>query len=173
MCGIAGYTTLEPGTTDPSVISRMLKKLQHRGPNDTGKWQETGITMGATRLSIMDLSLDGNQPFITQDKTGVLVYNGEVYNHNELRVELNTEFNNIPFRSTCDTETVLYALHQWGAEKAIQKLTGCLPSPTTINEPETYGLAGTVQALNPYILREWAMSLSLDQKLNQSWNIHL
>jgi len=124
MCGIAGYTTLGTETTDPSVMNRMLKKLQHRGPNDTGSWQENGMTMGATRLSIMDLSDEGNQPFITQDKKGILVYNGEVYNHNELRAELNTEFNNIPFQSTCDTETVLYALYQWGAEKAIQKFNG-------------------------------------------------
>jgi asparagine synthase (glutamine-hydrolysing) len=124
MCGIAGYTTFNTNTTDPSVISLMLNKLKHRGPNDTGIWQENSISMGATRLSIMDLSDGGNQPFITSDKSGVLVYNGEVYNHNELRAELKSEFKNIPFRSTCDTETVLYALHMWGAEKAIDKFNG-------------------------------------------------
>jgi len=124
MCGIAGYTTLETEITDLSVMNRMLKKLHHRGPNDTGIWQENVISMGATRLSIIDLSDDGNQPFITEDKTGILVYNGEVYNHNELRDDLKSEFTNIPFRSSCDTETVLYALHLWGAEEAIQKFNG-------------------------------------------------
>lgn len=124
MCGIAGYTTSNDKTTDPSVMSRMLKKLKHRGPNDTGSWHGNVISMGATRLSIMDLSDDGNQPFMTEDKKGILVYNGEVYNHNELRVELKSEFSDLPFRSSCDTETVLYSLHYWGAEKAIQKFNG-------------------------------------------------
>lgn len=124
MCGIAGYTTSNTNSSGPSVISRMLKKLQHRGPNNSGIWQENGICMGATRLSIMDLSDDGNQPFITSDKLGALVYNGEVYNHNELRAELKSEFKDISFRSTCDTETVLYALHMWGAKKAIDKFNG-------------------------------------------------
>lgn len=124
MCGIAGYTTLNTNSSDPSVMSRMLRKLQHRGPNETGSWKENNISLGATRLSIMDLSDDGNQPFITDDQMGILVYNGEVYNHNELRSELKSEFKRTPFRSTCDTETVLYALHLWGPEKAIPKLNG-------------------------------------------------
>lgn len=77
MCGIAGYTTSSTKITDSSVLGHMLKKLMHRGPNDTGVWEENGISMGATRLSILDLSEDGNQPFITDDKMGMLVYNGD------------------------------------------------------------------------------------------------
>jgi len=124
MCGFAGYTTSSTKTTGPSVLGRMLKKLKHRGPDDTGIWQENGIHLGATRLSIMDLTDDGNQPFITDDQMGILVYNGEVYNHNDLRSELKSEFKNTLFRSNCDTETVLYALHLWGPEKAISKFNG-------------------------------------------------
>jgi asparagine synthase (glutamine-hydrolysing) len=124
MCGIAGYTSFKKNNSDPAVMSRMLKKLQHRGPDDAGIWEENGISMGATRLSIMDLSDEGNQPFITDDKNGILVYNGEVYNHNELRSELKSEFTDLSFRSSCDTETVLYSLHFWGAEKAIEKFNG-------------------------------------------------
>jgi asparagine synthase (glutamine-hydrolysing) len=78
--------------------------------------------LGASRLSILDLTNFGNQPFITEDGEGILVYNGEVYNHNDLKKELTKAGES--FQSRCDTEVVLKALHRWGPKLAIERFNG-------------------------------------------------
>lgn len=122
MCGIAGFINRSGIEADRHIVNRMLHKLHHRGPDDSNSWTNENISLGYTRLSILDLTERGNQPFVTLDGTGVLIYNGEVYNFQELRKELENE--GVTFISRSDTEVVLYALHIWGPEKAISKFNG-------------------------------------------------
>lgn len=106
MCGISGY--LGKSEADGlRFITRANSIMAHRGPNDQGIFQGRGIVLGHRRLSIVDLSDAGHQPMTSPDGRWTLIYNGEVYNHEELRAQL---ANRWQFRSRCDTETVLAAL---------------------------------------------------------------
>ena len=98
MCGIVGGIGLKEWP-----INQLLQCLSHRGPDSDGYYTQDDIFLGHTRLSILDLSENGNQPMISGDGRFVIIYNGEIYNHWELRNELK-EFK---FKSTSDTETLL------------------------------------------------------------------
>lgn len=107
MCGIAGVVGRPPD--DPEAIARMTSRLEHRGPDDCGIWRSPEAHIGHTRLSILDLSTAGHQPMHLDDLT--LTYNGEIYNFLELRSALAG-----PFRSQTDSETILHAYREAGAE---------------------------------------------------------
>ena len=100
----------------------MLDRQRHRGPDDRGTWVAGPVALGLDRLSILDLSRLGHQPFVTPDGTGAVAYNGEVYNWRELRRSLETE--GVRFTSQCDTEVVLHALHRWGPATAVPRFDG-------------------------------------------------
>ncbi len=122
MCGVVGFWNRDGQIASEVLLERMLERIRHRGPDDKGTWAEDGIGLGHARLSILDLSERGHQPFLTQDGLGAISYNGEVYNFRELRKDLEKE--GVKFKSTSDTEVVLYALHHWGPEKAIPRFDG-------------------------------------------------
>ena len=122
MCGIVGFWQREKGRAEEAVIERMVASMAHRGPDDRGTFTHDGIGLGHTCLSIMDLSERGHQPFVTVDGQGVLVFNGEIYNFRELKERLLTE--GVSFKSTSDTEVLLYALHRWGPREAVSQLDG-------------------------------------------------
>ena len=109
LCGIAGFTH-KNWTPDPQRIKDATATLIHRGPDQQGVFRSAACSMGATRLKIIDLA-GGDQP-ITDETSGVtIVFNGEIYNHLELRAELESLGHR--FLSHCDTETVLRAFLQW------------------------------------------------------------
>ena len=83
MCGIAGFV----GLGDRETLARMTAALAHRGPDDSGLWVERNVFLGHRRLSIVDLT-GGHQPMSTQDGDLTVTFNGEIYNHSELRAEL-------------------------------------------------------------------------------------
>lgn len=118
MCGIAGYVHLQnnASTVDPLLLFNMQEAIAHRGPNGYGIWSsdELGIGLVNRRLSIIDLSEAGNQPMMDQDKSVIVVYNGEIYNHKALRKEL--EALGYVYNSNTDTETILYAYKAWGID---------------------------------------------------------
>jgi asparagine synthase (glutamine-hydrolysing) len=124
MCGIAGIwrTSGHTKNCDNSDVRAMIKAIAHRGPDGQGFWSSERLALGHCRLAILDPSDRGLQPAITPDQTGVLAYNGEIYNYRELRREL--EQCGIQFLSATDTEVVLWALHHWGVEKAIRRFSG-------------------------------------------------
>ncbi len=122
MCGISGLIDSSSGTDRQLVVRNMLAKIAHRGPDDCGLWTDRDIALGHVRLSIIDPSQRGHQPFVTADGLGVLCYNGEVYNFKKLRAELETS--GVRFYSDTDTEVILYALHQWGPECAVARFNG-------------------------------------------------
>ncbi|MGH7830422.1 MAG: asparagine synthetase B family protein, partial [Candidatus Binatia bacterium] len=108
MCGIVGEFRLAAGPTT-APWSQLLGLMARRGPDDEGVWTDgERCTLGFRRLSILDLSPTGRQPMVTEDGRYVIVYNGEVYNFPELKQELSRH--GVRFRSTGDTEVVLYAL---------------------------------------------------------------
>ena len=129
MCGIFGFV----GGTDSAAgvnIGAVLGSLRHRGPDDQGAVTETVSAAGQpdqtcilvhTRLSILDLSPAGHQPMSTRDGRWRLIFNGEIYNHRELRAALQAE--GVCFSGASDTEVVLHALVAWGA-RAVQRFTG-------------------------------------------------
>jgi asparagine synthase (glutamine-hydrolysing) len=127
MCGFVGVVHVPDGTAfgrsvDENVLRKMMSAIAHRGPDSNGVWRQGSVGLGHVRLSILDLSANGHQPFVTGDEQGVLVYNGEVYNFRELRRQLESE--GIRFRSTSDSEVVLQAVHHWGPQAAVPKFNG-------------------------------------------------
>jgi asparagine synthase (glutamine-hydrolysing) len=111
VCGISGYTHVGRGV-DPSTIREATERLVHRGPDQQGTHESAVVSLGAVRLKIIDLEA-GAQPFFSEDGNTVLVFNGEIYNYQELRGELESAGHRFTTRS--DTEVLLHAFLQWDA----------------------------------------------------------
>ena len=125
MCGITGI--LSSGGFDlSSQISLMTQTLVHRGPDGAGVWTDpdAGIALGHRRLSIVDLSPAGQQPMISPSGRYVLVLNGEIYNHLELKSDLHIAHPDVSWRGHSDTEILLTAIDTWGLEAALQAAVG-------------------------------------------------
>lgn len=114
MCGICGYLNLTGAPADASLAARMARTIAHRGPDGEGAWSDGPLALGHRRLAILDLSDAGAQPMLSADGRYAIAYNGEIYNFRELRAEL--EALGRSFRSRTDTEVVLAAYAQWGAD---------------------------------------------------------
>ncbi len=117
MCGIAGifyWETAKP--VDPQRLRRMTDSIAHRGPDGSGIWTAPGVGLGHRRLSIIDVA-GSPQPMLSDDEALVISFNGEIYNFQELREELKAL--DVKFRTSGDTEVILAAYRQWGAD--------CLP----------------------------------------------
>lgn len=120
MCGIVGIVDFDrPGHLHEPAVRRMVHALRHRGPDDEGCWQGRHAMLGHVRLALLDRA-GGAQPMRDGSGRHVLVYNGEVYNHPELREQLREHWT---FRTRSDTEVVLAALTVWG-EAALPRLNG-------------------------------------------------
>jgi asparagine synthase (glutamine-hydrolysing) len=129
MCGISGFLDLryDSSTGDlRNIAMRMADTLRHRGPNDAGAWAdpETGIALAMRRLAILDLSPAGRQPMQSASGRYVIVYNGEIYNYQDLRAELSTTNDRYPFRGNSDTEVMLAAFDRWGVEESVKTFNG-------------------------------------------------
>lgn len=125
MCGIVGYWSPKSGAGQ-ETIKRMIDRISHRGPDAEGVWidQNIGLALGHRRLSILDLSSAGRQPMASNDKRFILIFNGEIYNHNQIRSEIElTGWQNV-WRGHSDTETLLVALQIWGVQKTLNRLNG-------------------------------------------------
>jgi asparagine synthase (glutamine-hydrolysing) len=111
MCGILGLLTTTGAQPPFETFLAALDRLKLRGPDDSGTWREDGLLLGHRRLSIVDLSQAGHQPMESSDRRFVIVFNGEIYNHAELRPRLSPQNG---WRSTSDTETLIEAYRTWG-----------------------------------------------------------
>ena len=122
MCGINGILHLQSQKkVDERVLTKMRDSLEHRGPDDKGLFIENNVGFGHRRLSILDVSPAGHQPFLSEDGRYVLVYNGEIYNFREFYPELKN--NGFDIRTTSDTE-VLMKLFQLHGLKMLHRLNG-------------------------------------------------
>ena len=119
MCGFVGFTN---GINDDgNLLTSMMDKIVHRGPDSSGKYVDEKIALGFRRLSIVDLA-DGDQPMFNEDNSLVVTFNGEIYNHAELRRELE-KAGHIFRTSHSDTETLLHGFEEWG-EDLVLRLRG-------------------------------------------------
>ncbi len=121
MCGIAGILNLNGESVSPKILKKMTNAIAHRGPDGEGHFTDNYVGLGHRRLSIIDLSVAGNQPMISANKQMVLTYNGEVYNFSDLRKEL--EQLGYKFFSQTDSEVVLNSWMEWG-EDCIHRFNG-------------------------------------------------
>jgi asparagine synthase (glutamine-hydrolysing) len=127
MCGISGFWDFERSASPEElahISSRMKDSLSHRGPDSSGIWTdaEQGLALGHRRLSVIDLSVEGHQPMLSADERFVLIYNGEIYNHAELREQL--KGTGCRFRGHSDTEVLLEAIARWGLRETIGRING-------------------------------------------------
>lgn len=127
MCGIAGFfapSVLPPGAA--TAARSMGDALRHRGPDNRGEWIDAmqGVAIAHRRLSIVDLSEAGHQPMVSADGRWVVAFNGEIYNHLELRHALEAVGHAPPWRGHSDTESLLAAVAAWGVEAALGRATG-------------------------------------------------
>ncbi len=116
MCGICGFNR-----EDKELLRRMTSLLSHRGPDGDGFYSDETVSLGHRRLSIIDLSASGKQPMSNEDGTIWITFNGEVYNFQELRKEL--EKRGHTFSSNTDTEAIIHGYEEWG-ETVVQRLNG-------------------------------------------------
>jgi len=127
MCGIAGF--FKPSGFNEadaeSITVKMCNSLVHRGPDDAGSWIDgsAGIALGHRRLSIIDLSTAGHQPMLSDSGRYALVYNGEIYNHLEIRKKAERAGHR-GWRGHSDTETLLAAIQLWGVDQALKESVG-------------------------------------------------
>ena len=122
MCGLAGTYSFVGEPASPVLLKRMGDAIAHRGPDSSGVFTDSSFGVVHRRLSIIDTSPAGHQPMSTRDQRYVISYNGEIYNYNELRVELESE--GILFHTNTDTEVLLLALAHWGVAVTLPKLNG-------------------------------------------------
>jgi len=122
MCGIAGYIGEIKNPSD--CLTKMAQAINHRGPDSNGLWiGQEGIGLAHTRLSILDLSTAGHQPMHSVSGNYVLIFNGEIYNHEYLRSELES-ISNRNWLGHSDTETLLASIEEWGIEDTLAKVKG-------------------------------------------------
>ncbi len=150
MCGIVGIAALSPkGTSHFHLISQAVQTLRHRGPDLYSTYQNSKVVLGHTRLSIIDTSTAAAQPFTDSSKRYTLVFNGEIYNFREIQQELGIDKSF--YRSNGDTEVLLYAYIQWGAEM-LQKLNGFFALAIYDNQEETLFIARDRMGIKPLLV---------------------
>jgi asparagine synthase (glutamine-hydrolysing) len=146
MCGITGILNLDGDPVAPRVLRAMADAVRHRGPDGEGTYVDGALGFGHRRLAIIDRSPAAEQPMATHDGRYVITYNGEVYNFQELRREL--EARGWRFRSRGDTEVVLYALAEWG-EQALERFNGMFALALWDRDTKTLLLARDRYGIKP------------------------
>lgn len=141
MCGITGL--LSHLSVDRGRLAKMAGAISHRGPDDSGIWHDydTGIGLAHRRLSILDLSPAGHQPMHSANARYVIAFNGEIYNHNKLRAELEKTHLTPSWRGHSDTETLLAAFVAWGIQAALQRCIGMFAMALWDKQTQTLTLA--------------------------------
>lgn len=126
MCGLAGILREKSNSSIYSRLNRMAQTLVHRGPDHSGIWvdEESRIGLAHTRLSILDLSSNGNQPMHSSSNRYVIIFSGEIYNHHEIRSQLKSSGHIYNWRSTSDTEVLLASIEVWGLEATLARIVG-------------------------------------------------
>ncbi len=128
MCGLTGFQTIRGGSPDEltATAARMADRIRHRGPDDSGVWvdADASIALAHQRLSILDLSPAGHQPMASAGGRFVIAFNGEIYNHLDIRAELQAAGVAPAWRGHSDTETLLAAFEHWGVQATLAKTVG-------------------------------------------------
>ncbi|MGP5439698.1 asparagine synthase (glutamine-hydrolyzing) [Psychrobacter faecalis] len=146
MCGITGFFKEKIFPLPEEVqysLQKMTDAIRHRGPDSEGFWYDSDskVAFGHRRLSILDLSEAGNQPMLSDDDRYVIAFNGEIYNHLEIRQEIESAISTIIWKGHSDTETLLKAIQVFGWEKTLQKLVGMFAIALWDNKEQQLTLA--------------------------------
>lgn len=141
MCGLTGFIIPSGFSREvaTSSLTRMTQAIRHRGPDAAGVWLDpnAGIALGHQRLAIVDLTAAGHQPMLSASGRYVLVFNGEIYNHLDLRKSLEQQ----TWRGHSDTETLLAGIQQWGLEACLQRAVGMFAIALWDREEKSLSLA--------------------------------
>lgn len=139
MCGIVGILTARQGGDVQALVTAMADAICHRGPDGSGYWSDAGngIGLGHRRLAILELTAAGDQPMVSHGGRYVLVFNGEIYNHEELRSRLPSQ----AWRGHADTETLLGCFEEWGIATALANAVGMFALAVWDRERHTLTLA--------------------------------
>ena len=129
MCGICGFICTGPtesSRNSADILRRMNDQMGHRGPDDEGIWldEHSGIAIGHRRLSVLDLTPAGHQPMVSDSDRFVLAFNGEIYNHLELRGQLDKMQSPRKWRGHSDTESLLAGFEVWGIADSLERAVG-------------------------------------------------
>jgi asparagine synthase (glutamine-hydrolysing) len=149
LCGIVGFTT-KAWRSDQERILSATNTLIHRGPDQQGVFQSRTCSLGATRLKIVDLA-SGDQPIFSEDRDSVIVFNGEIYNHLEVRQELESLGHR--FQTHCDTETFLQAFLEWDTE-CFKRLRGMFAAAIWSDSRQRLVLARDRIGIKPLYIAE-------------------
>ena len=168
MCGILGQVTTG-GISRPSFEERLLK-LDHRGPDDYGIYSDDYVSLGQTRLSIIDLSLEGHQPMVSLCGNFVIVFNGEVYNYDNLRKQLIRE--GVKFKSNSDTEVILNGYIEY-KEAIVSKLNGMFSFSIYNKKTRDLFFARDRSGIKPLYLYKSSTNFSFSSELKALTNYHV
>ncbi|WP_054025865.1 asparagine synthase (glutamine-hydrolyzing) [Bacillus sp. FJAT-28004] len=146
MCGFVGFADSRPDVDQVSIIKDMMDMIFHRGPDSGGIYSDEEVTLGFRRLKIIDMSEEASQPIYNEDKSCVLVFNGEIYNYQELREELIQCGHT--FVSHTDSEVIIHAYEEYGT-LLLQKLRGMFAFAIWDTNTETMFLARDFFGIKP------------------------
>lgn len=159
MCGIAGWYRRGGHRVPPSLVTAQTDSIRHRGPDDSGVSTDGDFGFGMRRLSIIDVA-GGHQPMSSADGRFTIVFNGEIYNHQDIRRRLH----DIPFKTHSDTETILAAFERWG-NAAWQELEGMFAVAIWDRRERCLTLARDPLGIKPLYISEQAGGLSFASEL--------
>src|SRR3989454_6861549 len=163
MCGIVGIVHSDPARpVPPAMVRRMCEAIRHRGPDDEGVYVDRAVGLGMRRLSIIDLA-GGRQPIFNEDRSKVIVFNGEIYNYRELRRELLRRGHT--FTSRGDTETILHLYEEHGP-RCVELLRGMFAFAIWDATAQTLLLARDRFGIKPLYVAEgpWGIAFASELK---------
>ncbi|HXJ23373.1 MAG TPA: asparagine synthase (glutamine-hydrolyzing) [Polyangia bacterium] len=163
MCGIAGILRFDGSSVPAEQIEKMVGSLRHRGPDDQGTLVEGGVALGMRRLAIVDLSPTGHQPLFNEDGSVALVYNGEIYNHRDIRSRVEVEGHT--FRGTSDTEALVHGFEQLGAAGLCRRLSGMFAFALYDRRRRRVYLARDAFGIKPLYMRRTPGQLSFASEI--------
>jgi asparagine synthase (glutamine-hydrolysing) len=163
MCGIVGVVRFDGGEVPREQIDAMVNSIRHRGPDDEGALVEGRIGIGMRRLSIVDLSPSGHQPLFNEDGSVAVVFNGEIYNHRDIRSRL--EIDGHQFRGNSDTEVLVHGYEQFGARELCQRLSGMFAFALYDRTRQRLILARDGFGIKPLYVRRTARQLSFASEI--------
>jgi asparagine synthase (glutamine-hydrolysing) len=163
MCGIVGILRFDGRAVRPEEIAAMTESIAHRGPDDQGVLVEANLGLGMRRLAIVDLSESGHQPLFNEDGSVAVVFNGEIYNHRDLRSQLLS--NGHLFRGSSDTEVLVHGYEELGAGPLAARLAGMFAFALFDRRRRRLYLARDAFGIKPLYLRRSPGQLSFASEL--------